>query len=336
MRRGENLCIFLEIRGVYCDAPAFDIRPALQKPSIPPVRTVLGLACAALACAAAVATGSPAAPEPAQLAALAFPGWSDSPAGRIQTVTLPPPRTTHDGYASWNAGANRVLADPRVVLRVDATHLTLIAGLTPAREDGKPAASQLAPMALAAYQFELRDGAWNLAGRQGIFAFRGFSGTAALRAVALSGQHPGLAVEYGSCWDGYCGTWLALYELKDGTVRREPAVELALSGVNVDSAADCQHRLQPLVKARLQDSQVRDDGGPPDSHDCYAIDGSWSIDLAHEAHDEPGDLVLRYQGAMSHGEAHMLAPVAVDQRQVLRYGGGKYRAVSGFDPVPPI
>jgi hypothetical protein len=286
-----------------------------------------------LAGARPLAAGSPAAPEPAQLTALAFPGWSDSPAGRIQTVNLPAGRGAHGGYASWSAGANRVLVDPRLVLRVDASHLTLVAGLAPAREDGKPAAGQLTPMALAAYQFELRDGAWNLAGRQGIFAFKGFSGTAALRAVTLSNRHLGLAVEYGSCWDGYCGTWLALYELQDGTVRREPAVELALSGINVDSAGDCQRRLQPLIKAHVQDTVARDDGAPSDSHDCYAIEGSWAIDTSR---DEPGDLELHYQGAMSRGEAHALAPAAVDQRQVLRYGNGKYRAVSGFDPVPPI
>lgn len=301
---------------------------------MPPLRTAFGLACAVLACARVAAAGGPApAPALSQLAALAFPGWADSPAGRVHTVSLPAALAVHGGYASWSTGANRVLVEPKLALRLDATRLVLVAGLAPAREDGRAAAGQLAPMAVAAYQFELRDGAWSLAQRQGIFALRGFSGAATLRAVALSSGRQGLAVEYGSCWDGYCGTWLALYELKDGMMRREPAVELALSGINVDSAGDCQRRLQPLLKARVQDPPPHDDDGPPDAHDCYAIDGSWSIDTSH---DEPGDLVLHYQGAMSHGEAHALAPAAVDQRQVLRYGGGKYRAVSGFNPVPPI
>lgn len=303
-------------------------------PTMQPSSPLVGLACAILACARLAQAGTPAAaPAPAQLAALAFPGWGETPANRVQTVTLPADLAVHGGYASWTSGANRVLVDPRLALRLDATHLVLVAGLAPAREDGRPAATQLAPMALAAYQFEWRDGAWKLAQRQGIFALRGFSGTAALRAVALSNQRQGLAVEYGSCWDGYCGTWLALYELKDGMVRREPAVELALSGINVDSAGDCLRRLQPLLKVRAQDGPPHDGDGPPASHDCYAIDGSWSVDTSR---DEPGDLVLHYQGAMSHGTAYALAPAAVDQRQVLRYGGGKYRAVSGFDPVPPI
>lgn len=302
---------------------------------MPPVRAALGLACAVLACAGASAADYPA---PSQLAALAFPGWRDSLAGRVQTVTLPAAHGGREGYASWSVGTNRVRVDPQVVLRLDASHLTLVAGMSPVRDDGRPDAAQLAPMALAAYQFELSDGAWRLASRQGIFAFRGFSGTAALHAVALSNRNPGLAVEYGSCWNGACGTWLALYEVKDGMVRREPAVELALSGVNVDSAADCQHRLQAMIKAHAQDTPARGDEGPADTHDCYAIEGSWSIETheARDGHEDPGDLVLRYQGAMSRADAHALAPVAVDQRQVLRYGGGKYRAVAGFDPVPPI
>jgi hypothetical protein len=46
--------------------------------------------------------------------------------------------------------------------------------------------------------------------------------------------------------------------------------------------------------------------------------------------------VIHYQGAISRADAHAAAPVAIDQKQVLRYGSGKYRAVSGFNPVPPI
>lgn len=53
-----------------------------------------------------------------------------------------------------------VRVDPQVVLRLDASHLTLVAGMSPVRDDGRPDAAQLAPMALAACQFELSDGAW--------------------------------------------------------------------------------------------------------------------------------------------------------------------------------
>jgi hypothetical protein len=278
----------------------------------------------------AVPASAPASlPTLAQLMALAFPGWGDGPGGRLQVVPLPRAAAAHAG---WGASPARVLAEPRLVLVADATHLTLVAGMLPAGEDGKAAATQLTPIALAAYQFELRDGSWEVSGRQGIFAWRGFSGMATLRAVALSNQRQGLGVEYGSCWDGYCGTWVALYELHKGAVRREPAVEMALSGINLESAADCPRRLQPPFKARTQETAGRDDGAG-DSHDCYAIASSWSIDPARE---QPGDLVIHYQGAISRGDAPAAAPVAIDQRHVLRYGSGKYRAVSGFNPVPPI
>jgi hypothetical protein len=275
-------------------------------------------------------------PSPAELMALVFPGWGDSAAGRLQTVSLP---GSVPGHAGWGAGPARVIAEPRLVLRLDAGHITLIAGLAPVAEDGKPAVGQLTPMALASYQFEQHGANWAAAGRQGVFAWRGFYGTANVRAVALSSQRQGIGVEYGSCWDGYCGTWLALYEVDKGTVRREPAVEMALSGSNTDSAADCPRRLQPLLKPRAPGTAGMPapiparEGGRPDSHDCYAIESSWTI---APSPDLPGDLTIRYQGAMSRAEAWLSPPAPVDQRQILRYGGGKYRAVSGFNPVPPI
>ena len=293
---------------------------------------------AALCCTWSLATppnAAPALPSAVQLAALVFPGWNENGPARLHSVTLPPGT---GGHANWAVGANRVLVDPRLVLRNDATHLTLVAGLVPAGEDGKPAVGQLTPMALAAYQFEQHGSGWSVAARQGVFALRGFSGAATLRPVALSGQRQALGVEYGSCWQGYCGTWMALYELSNGMVRREPAVELALSGVNLDSAADCARRLHPLARPRVQEPLAREDGynvsgAAGDGHDCYAIESSWTVEPSR---DQPGDLVIHYQGAISRAETPAAAPVAIDQRQVLRYGSGKYRAISGFNPVPPI
>jgi hypothetical protein len=294
-----------------------------------------GMAFSAGAANAPSAAASAPLPAAAQLMTLAFPGWADSTAERVQTVTLPrmPGMSREPGLAVWSQGANRVLAEPRLALRTDATHLTLIVGLVPATENGKPAVSHVLPMALAAYQFEQRGTAWKLAASQGVFAMRGFFGEATVRAVQLSSQRHAVAVEYGSCWQGYCGTWMSLFELDKGSVRQEAAVEMALSGINVDSTADCMRRLQPLIKPHAQEARPEDDRTPGDSHDCYAIESSWTVEPSRE---QPGDLVIRYQGAMSRAEAHLVPPAAIDQRQVLRYSGGKYRAVSGFNPVPPI
>ena len=290
---------------------------------------VAGMALASPPQAAEPSTGV----TPAQLAALAFPGWSDSAAGRVQTVTLPRlPGMSRHGRSAWSEGPRQVLAEPKLVVRVDASHLTLVAGLVPAGDHGNAAVDHTTPMALAAYQFEQRNGTWRLAGRQGVFALRGFFGEASLRAVALSSQRQAVAVEYGSCWQGYCGTWLALYELDKGAARQEPAVEMALSGTNLNSAADCARRLQPLIKPHPQDA-VEDNTVAPESHDCYAIESSWTIEPSR---GEPGDFTIRYQGAISRADAHALPPSGIDQRQVLRYNGGKYRAISGFNPVPPI
>ena len=74
---------------------------------------------------------------------------------------------------------------------------------------------------------------------------------------------------------------------------------------------------------------MHDDGATAAAHDCYAIAGSWEVGPV-------GDLLMHYRGAISRADAQAVGPVAIDQRQVLRYGNGRYRAVSGFNPVPPI
>lgn len=306
------------------------------------MRAAILSAAAVLAVTACWPAAQAAEPDMGRLMAQAFPGWDDSAAGHIRTVTVPHlPGVTDVRGANWETGAQRVLAAPELVLRTDATHLTLVAGLVPAGADGKPAAAHPVPRALAAYQFARRGGAWTLAASQGIFALRGFFGEARVREVKLAGQRQGVAVEYGSCWGGYCGTWLALYELQGPTVQGTPVVETALSGTNVNAALDCARRLQPLVKAppqdsglhdgRLDDSGLQDGGTSPGNHDCYVIDGSWQVDPART---QPGDLVVHYHGAISRAEGAAAAPI--DQRQVLRYRDGRYRAVAGFNPVPPI
>jgi hypothetical protein len=292
----------------------------------------------ALAAGTALCGGAqPPAPEPnaAQLAALVFPGWSDTHGGRLRTVTLP--ADAHAARNGWHAGSARVLVEPALVLRTDASHLTLIAQLVPAGDDGKPAVSHMTPVGVAAYQFARAGDRWQVAGRQGMFAWRGFFGEARLQAVMLGAAaarpRQAVGIEYGSCWEGYCGSWIALYELDNNVVRREPALETALSGNNLDGAADCVRRLQPMIKARQQDASVHDDGSAPDTHDCYLVDSTWRIDGGR---DLPGDFTIRYQGAISRADGHAAPPAAIDQRQVLRYEHGKYRAVSGFNPVPPI
>ena len=62
-----------------------------------------------------------------------------------------------------------MLAAPELVLRTDATHLTLIAGLVPAGADGKPAAAHTVPRALAANHLARPGGGWTRAASPGLF-----------------------------------------------------------------------------------------------------------------------------------------------------------------------
>jgi hypothetical protein len=248
-------------------------------------------------------------PTPAQLAQLVFPRWSDSAAGRVQTVTLA------RSAQGWGTGAPmRVLVAPKVVLRGAADQLTLIAGLVPAREDGAADIARATPMGLAAYRFRRTGTKWQLNARQEGFDYQGFFGEAKVHQLVLSNLRRGIAVEAGSCFSGYCGAWMSLYELDDGKVRPRLIGGLAVRGSNVDTASDCAQRLAPLVTIKAT-QKVADADASLEPHDCYAIDTTWSVAPSPTT---PGELTIHYRGAISHGDARGPAPLAIDQRQVLR------------------
>jgi hypothetical protein len=126
---------------------------------------------------------------------------------------------------------------------------------------------------------------------------------------------------------------MTLYAFDDAMVAPTPVAEFTLSGSNLYSSTDCQERLRPLVTAPPGDN-VRDETEKPETHDCYSIDTSWSIAPSSSA--LPGELTLRYRGAISRAAQHPGAPVAIDQRQVLRYTDGQYRVINGENPIPAI
>ncbi len=287
-----------------------------------------GVALAVLA--AGVHSAAAPLPSPSKLAEIAFPGWSGSTKTHVRTVHLM--RENRNGWDVDEQGAALALIEPKLVLQSAEDRLTLVAGLVPADADGRPAASHATPMALAAYQFHRGGDGWRLVSRQEGFDFQGFFGDATVRPVALSERRAGIAVESGSCWQGYCGTWLAVYEFRDGRAMPEPVLETALGGANINSAGDCARRLQPLVAAKNHDDHT-DGDVPAGSHDCYAIEGRWSV-ARSEA--EPGEVTLRFKGAMSRRDASAAPAAAIDERERFQYRGGKYEWVEGDNPVPAI
>lgn len=284
---------------------------------------------AAASCAAlAVAAGAAPPPSAETLARIVFPGTEGRLAGSVQTVALP------GNGRGWGSGEPmRVVIDPRLALHSGADSITLIVAMVPADSDGKPAAFHPTPVALSAYRFRQAGAHWALMARQEGFAYQGFFGEADVRPLTLSERTQGLAVQTGSCWGGYCGSWVALYQLDDPSVAPRPVAALTVKGINSTSATDCAGRLRPLIGGDPADTRP-DIDARPESHDCYAIESDWSI--APSANAVPGELTIHYRGAISRAASKPGPPERIDQRQVLRYTNGAYQVVSGTNPIPPI
>lgn len=266
-------------------------------------------------------------PDAAQLMEIVFPGWHDSGEGHEQVVTLEPHKYR------WGDGPTRVIVDPQLLVHTGLDAMTLLAGLAPS-DQGKSNASHVDPMVVSAYHFIRAGTGWRLASRQEGFAFGGgFGKDATLSQVALAAHTQGIALEAQYCNMGTCVRWMQLYVLDKGKVRPEPVADLLLANTDFGLAEDCARRLRPLIHEPPFGLQGYDIF-PSDWHDCYSVEGSWSI--TPSAGTRPGDLTVRFRGAMSRAATDPGPPVAIRQRMVMRYSHGKYQVVSGRNPVPPV
>jgi hypothetical protein len=287
------------------------------------MKRLLGVLAAAAVLHPAAAADLPGA---ADLVRIVFPAWQDADGKRVQLVTLP------ESAEGWGTGGPiRVEVQPKAAVRTSSRSMILVVGLAPTG-DGEVFASHALPMGLSAYHFRLEDGRWILAGRQEGFAYEGFFAEALVRPLALSRNVAAVGVESGSCWQGYCGSWMSVYQLGENGVIAKPVAHMALDGYNYNSAGDCRRRLRPLVE--VEPGDIHDDDVPGDSHACYKIKGEVSVEPSNGA--QPGDLVVRYQGAMSAPAVNSAPPTAVSQSLVLRYENGEYRVISGTNPIPSI
>jgi hypothetical protein len=260
-------------------------------------------------------------PAAEDLLRIVFPGWDQTDRGRLQQATL---AATERG---WGTGQQQgVMVDPKLVIETSRDGVTLLAGLVP------KFAAHVTPMALSAYHFRRAGAHWVLEDRQEGFGYRGFFGEATLRQIDMSSNTAGVGVEYGSCWGGFCGSWLTVYQVRHGKVQEKPVAEITLAGFNYNSAGDCRRRLQPLLQLEPGDVHADEDTSSA-PHSCYKISATWSV--APSTGSQPGEMTIHYSGAISQPPPAS-AVRAIDQDLVLRFIGGEYRVVSGEDPVPRI
>lgn len=298
----------------------------------------LGLALLLAACsreeasppaAAATATATAPAHSPSlrrqDLMPLAFPGWQDSDTARVGQPALPG-LGDDSRPVPGSAKPTAARVTPREVVRLSDSRAVLLTETVPLDDQGHPLDAHVAGAWLGAYVFERQGEGWMLAQRQDAVDYLGFMGSFGDTAVhRVAPTRLVLGTTYGSCWQGYCGTWLSAWELQRDGVRRV-LDGVALSASNTGAQAACEAILAGGRRARAA-------GGPRDA--CFDIEGT--ARFAQGLRDDaPGTLTLSFRGARtSEGRPAARGRVSrVDEQAVYAWQDGGYVLTRGRNPVP--
>jgi len=293
------------------------------------------LLCACLLCACSKA--APQGPssttlERKALMQIAFPGWTAKGRGQLQTLkvrrevmnSISPQAATDKSVGPVDS---EELVKPLYVVRLADDQAVMITETHRPDEQNEPDTCHACSAGFGAYQFQ-RDGErWLMTRRDDVFTYAGSNGVASTSVIKLAASVYALAVESGGCWQGYCGSWLNLFELTARNAQALTDKALRTSADNSGARAECDHDASAQAAAGAE-------GEPASAEGCYEIDGKWAIDAGGPL---PGALTLTFTGSRRVAQDGKLqAAQGIHDIQVLRYQSGRYVVASGQNPVPEI
>ena len=131
----------------------------------------------------------------------------------------------------------------------------------------------------------------------------------------LDEGHYALTAEWGSCWQGYCGTWLVLVGLvPDKATLLSPGI--ALSAENDGAYGAC---------TALDAADATDDA----PHECFDVSSKWKF--------QGSNLLITFDGRLSELDASgkLLPTKDIAQQQVIyAIAPGRMTLLTGTNPVP--
>lgn len=249
----------------------------------------------------------------AALMLLPFPAWQASGPGLVQPVDLPP---ITDNKNNKHPDASHAEVSPIYVVRLDDTHAALVTATRPiSEEDKRPYTCHACPVTVGAYFFEHDTNGWRLTARQDAAIQSGVEGNIGTTSVAkLADGHYALASEWGSCWQGYCGTWLVVLGLKPG--KATPLSHgIPMSADNDGAHGACSALDTPPAE-------------PEDKYECFDVHGKWKF--------QQGRLLVNFEGRLSklNGLNKLFPTEKIRQQTVYDLVTDSLELVKGKNPVP--
>jgi len=213
--------------------------------------------------------------------------------------------------------ASTALLTPLQVVRLGKDHAAL---LTQAVEvvNGLPQNGHPSGAWLGAYFFSRDSEGWALVSRIDGFDYQGFFGLVGASGVTRIAPHRfALTLQNGSCWQGFCGTWLSIYEIGAGSVQTlVKGVPLEASNQNASEACGDVLAGKPSIEKI--------------GYACFDVAGKYSIALGSD--ESPGELRIAFTGRSQANPDAPLKPVK--ETQVYQYQPQGYKLISGRNPVP--
>ncbi|MFT3734377.1 MAG: hypothetical protein QM776_05055 [Rhodocyclaceae bacterium] len=278
--------------------------------------------------------------QPAALMRVVFANWSEKQPVEIEL------EEDNEVVQQW------MLVRPEAVVQLSPQAVVLVASGSPANENGDQTAGHATPGNLGAYWFQQREGRWYLTQARPSFAQTGFTGDAGKLSVArLDASTQALIVENGSCWQGFCGSWLDIFGVGADNMKRllrdDATIALWASSTGV------QEHCSDVVEKGLT---VAVPASATSVGQCFEVTGRWSL----KPRKGVADLVLEFSGAIvddttttptlppqaSAPAADASTPGAeaeewllvrarpVKETAVYRFANGAYSLVRGKNPVP--
>jgi hypothetical protein len=253
---------------------------------------------------------------------LPFPSWQTSDQGKVQQLDLSVTAPDKDKAA---AVATLAEVTPLYVVRLDDTHAAMVTQTVPVDEHNQTMTCHACPGTIGAYFFEEANEGWHLTSRQDAVAVSGVEGDIGKTNISkLDDGHFALTAEWGSCWQGYCGTWLVLVGLvPDKATLLSPGI--ALSADN-DGAYGACTALDESDETK-QDAQQAESTDAA-AHECFDVSSKWKF--------QGSNLLLTYEGRLSQLDANgkLLPTRDVAQQVIYAIAPGRLTLLTGTNPVP--
>lgn len=249
--------------------------------------------------------------DPSELMRLAFPDWVPGTAPRIEA-------SGPNGKPTW------VAVTPRLVMPLDASHKALVlSGVEVDRETESLMNSHANAANLGVYVFERRNGQWIKTYEVRSAGWHGFIGQlGTLKPVTLGADRVGLAVENGSCWQGMCGQWLAVYEITPRRARK--VAELMTGSKSLAFLEECPNWLDGRLLTVPESFK-------PDY--CFDVSGQWQLVVPPGR--KQADIVIHFTGRDAVIDRRTAKPAVkrINETLVLRAGARSYAVLRGRNPT---